>query len=1071
MSFTLNKTIIKRLCGEISYKKGEAYYKTDKVDITNYDTQRNICEATVKGNGDFYVKIETAHNGDIVGECSCPSLASFHTYCQHIAAALLYINNFQRSGQSLEVNSNKDSMNSKDAQLASGMLNLFDEKPLRPKSKQHRFDTRKILDVEFICIPVSSKNGGALFGIQVKLEKLYTVYKLREFLNRVEQRESFICSNDFTYTPEIYSFQQETDAVIQLLIQMYRNEKMYVESLQMDCEQNESMILIPPTSWKEMLSLLSNNSFVRLQHDGKSFHSVHVSKGLLPLAFEFNKGVNGGYTLQIDGLQQVQVMDTYGYALFEGKLYHLNAGDCNRLVDLKRMMNRSGSNQFHISAEKMEQFVAKVVPGLMKLGNVRIDEVISEHVETPPLKAKLFLDRVKNRLLAGLEFQYGNVVINPLEEDGQPSVFNRDEKKEREILEIMNASAFAKTEGGYFMHNEEAEYNFLYHVVPKLKSILDIYATTAIKLRIHRGNSGPLIRVRRKERIDWLAFRFDIKGIPEAEIKGVLAALEEKRKYYRLANGSLLSLESKEFNEVNQFIKKSGIRKEFLKGEEVNVPLVRSVKWMSSLQEGSVLSLDQSVQELMENIRNPKNMKFVVPDSLISVLREYQKDGFKWMKTLAHYRFGGILADDMGLGKTLQSIAFIVSVLPEIREKKLPVLVVSPSSLVYNWLSEIKKFTPNIRAAIVDGNQTERRKILKDTTKYDVIITSYPLLRRDVRQYAQPFHTFFLDEAQAFKNHMTQTAKAVKTIQAEYRFGLTGTPVENSLEELWSIFNVVFPELLPGRKEFGDLKRENIAKRVKPFVLRRLKEDVLKELPEKIEHLQSSELLPEQKKIYAAYLAKLREETLKHLDKDTLRKNKIRILAGLTRLRQICCHPGLFVDDYKGSSAKFEQLLEIVEECRSIGKRILIFSQFTKMLSIIGRELNRKAIPYFYLDGNTPSAERVELCNRFNEGEGDLFLISLKAGGTGLNLTGADTVILYDLWWNPAVEQQAADRAYRMGQKNTVQVIKLVAHGTIEEKMNELQESKKHLIAEVIEPGQEKLSSITEEEIREIFMI
>ncbi|WP_459501361.1 SNF2 helicase associated domain-containing protein [Bacillus sp. C1] len=1070
MSFTLNKTIMKQLCGETSYKKGEAYYRANKVTITNYNAERSICEATVKGNEDFFITIEAANNGDIVGKCSCPSLASFHTYCQHIAAVLLYIDEFQRAGQSLESSVSINSM-SQDVQLANGMLNLFDEKPLRPKSKQHRFDTRKTLSVEFICIPVALKSGGTLFGIQVKLEKLYPVYKIREFLNRVEQREPFICSNDFTYTPEVYSFQQETDDVIQFLIQMYRNEKMYVESLQMSAEQNESMILIPPASWERMLSLFSKTSFVRLEHDGKSFHGVHVLKGLLPLDFDFNKGNNGGYILQIDGLQLVQVMDTYGYALFEGKLYHLNADDCNRLIELKRMMNRSRSNQFHIPAEKMEHFVAKVVPGLMKLGNVRMDEVISECVETPSLKAKLFLDRVKNRLLAGLEFQYGNVVINPLEEDGQPSVFNRDEKKEREILEMMNESAFAKTEGGYFMHNEEAEYNFLYHVVPKLNNLLEVYATTAIKLRIHRGNNAPMIRVRRKERMDWLAFRFDIKGIPEAEIKGVLAALEEKRKYYRLANGSLLSLESKEFNEINQFIKESGIRKEILQGEEVNVPLIRSVKWMSSLEEGNVLSLDQSVQQLMKNIRNPESLKFAVPDGLVGVLREYQKDGFEWMKTMAYYRFGGILADDMGLGKTLQSITFIASVLPEIREKKLPVLVVSPSSLVYNWLSEIKKFAPHIRAVIVDGSQTERRRILKDTTKYDVVITSYPLLRRDVKLYAQPFHTLFLDEAQAFKNDTTQTARAVKTIQAEYRFALTGTPVENSLQELWSIFYVVFPELLPGKKEFGDLRRENIAKRVKPFVLRRLKEDVLQELPEKIEYLQSSELLPDQKKLYAAYLAKLREETLKHLDKDTLRKNKIRILAGLTRLRQICCHPALFVDDYKGSSAKFEQLLEIIEECRSTGKRILIFSQFTKMLSIIGRELNRQAVPYFYLDGNTPSAERVTLCNWFNEGEGDLFLISLKAGGTGLNLTGADTVILYDLWWNPAVEQQAADRAYRMGQKNTVQVIKLVAHGTIEEKMNELQESKKNLIAEVIEPGQEKFSSMTEEEIKEILMI
>ncbi|PFJ09653.1 helicase SNF [Bacillus cereus] len=1059
MSFTLNKSIIKEVCGETSYKRGEDYYKSNKVIVNHYDENKEICEATVKGTEDFHVAVEKAKKGDVVAKCSCPSLASFQTYCQHVAAVLLYINY------------NQQTISNKNEQLTSGMFQLFAEQPLRPKSKQHRFDTREILHVEFICTPVVTKQGGALLGIQLKLAKTYFVNRIREFLSKVEERESFHYSNEFTYTPDIHSFKQETDAIIQQLIKMYHNEKMYEDALEVHAKQDDSMILIPPASWQDILSLLSRVEFVRLEQNGQIFHGMQVSKGLLPLHFEFTKGNSGGFTLHIEELNRVQVMDMYNYAFYDGKLYHLHSEDCKRLIELQNMMKRSNSNQFYIPDNKMEYFVTKVVPGLMKLGTVRIDEVISDCVETPSLKAKLYLDRVKNRLLAGLEFHYGNVVINPLEEDGQPSVFNRDEKKEKEILDIMSESAFAKTEGGYFMHNEEAEYNFLYHVVPMLKGLVDIYATTAIKLRIHKGDTAPLISVRRKERMDWLSFRFDIKGIPEAEIKGVLASLEEKRKYYRLANGSLLSLESKEFNEINQFVKESGIRKEFLHGEEVNVPLIRSMKWMNALYEGNVLSLDKSVQELVENIQNPKKLKFAVPNTLQAVMREYQVYGFQWMKTLAYYRFGGILADDMGLGKTLQSIAFIDSVLSEIREKELPILVVSPSSLVYNWLSELKKFAPHIRAVIVDGNQAERREILKNMKEFDVVITSYPLLRRDIRLYGRPFHSLFLDEAQAFKNPTTQTARAVKTIQAEYRFGLTGTPVENSLEELWSIFHVVFPELLPGRKEFGDLRREDIAKRVKPFVLRRLKEDVLNELPDKIEHVQSSELLPDQKRLYAAYLAKLREETLKHLDKDTLRKNKIRILAGLTRLRQICCHPALFVDDYKGSSAKFEQLLEILEECRSTGKRILIFSQFTKMLSIIGRQLNRQAIPYFYLDGSTPAQERVELCDRFNEGEGNVFLISLKAGGTGLNLTGADTVILYDLWWNPAVEQQAADRAYRMGQKNTVQVIKLVAHGTIEEKMHELQESKKNLIAEVIEPGEEKLSSITEEEIRDILMI
>lgn len=267
------------------------------------------------------------------------------------------------------------------------------------------------------------------------------------------------------------------------------------------------------------------------------------------------------------------------------------------------------------------------------------------------------------------------------------------------------------------------------------------------------------------------------------------------------------------------------------------------------------------------------------------------------------------------------------------------------------------------------------------------------------------------------------------------------------------------------------MQRKDIARRVRPFLLRRMKEDVLEELPGKQEMIESSELLPEQKQLYAAYLAKLRHDTLKHLDKKTFGKSRIRILAGITRLRQICCHPVLFVDGYKGSSAKFEQLLQILEESRHAGRRVLIFSQFTKMLQLIANELSLRGQTYFYLDGQTPSEERVELCNRYNQGERDLFLISLKAGGTGLNLTGADTVVLYDLWWNPAVEEQAADRAHRMGQKNVVQVIKLVARGTIEEKMNELQDKKRDLIADILQPKENASSSLSEQDIRDILML
>ncbi|TRZ38998.1 DEAD/DEAH box helicase, partial [Niallia circulans] len=524
-----------------------------------------------------------------------------------------------------------------------------------------------------------------------------------------------------------------------------------------------------------------------------------------------------------------------------------------------------------------------------------------------------------------------------------------------------------------------------------------------------------------------------------------------------------------EFEKIQQFLRFPELE---LK-EEVDMfelPFTEGLSLFSDGEQG-IIELDESMAELMQVMRNPERSDIEVPKHLQSILKEYQKTGFKWMKTLARYGFGGILADDMGLGKTLQSITFIASELPAIRTDNKPVLVVCPSSLTYNWLQEIMKFAPEIQAVVIDGAANDRKKLLDELDGMDVVITSYPLLRKDVKWYAtHAFHTVFFDEAQAFKNAGTQTAKAVKQLHADNRFALTGTPVENSIEELWSLYYIVFPQLFRSLKEYANLTRKQIAQRIKPFLLRRLKEDVLMELPGKEEWEEAVDLLPDQKKLYGAYLAKLRHDTFKHLDKATLRKNRIRILAGLTRLRQICCHPALFVDGYNGKSAKLEQLLQLVDESKQAGRRVLIFSQFTKMLELIGRELAVRDMPFFYLDGNTPSSERVELCHRYNAGERDYFLISLKAGGTGLNLMSADTVILYDTWWNPAVEEQAADRAHRIGQENVVQVIKLMAKGTIEEKIHELQEKKRLLVDELINTEEAVLSSITEEELRSLLL-
>lgn len=1092
MSFQLTKWIIKSLCGQISYERGEVYYRAKKVTFTNYNPETSIYEATVKGNSNFQVTIEINRKGDVDAECTCPTLNSYDNYCQHIAAVLLNIMDIQQNSFSggtehiepkIAISTDRTSESSaENIQLTNDVLRLFGDKPLRTSSTQTLFDTRTILNVEFTCRSFPYDYRKYMFGIEMKVgpKRLYTVHKVREFLERIHRREAYVFSKHFTYDPKFHSFQKENDAVIRQLIQIYQNEKMYSEvsnvgSVHVNNKSDDRMLPILPFSWEILLPLLVEAPSVRLKQGNSIFDRICLSDEPLPLHFEFDEAQAKGYQLAVQGLEKIIVMESYGVVLSEGKLLKLQVDQCKRLSELKHMLETSRKHQIQIPPEQMEPFMEEVVPGLMKLGSIHITQAVSERIMQKPLKAKLYLDRVKHRLLAGLEFQYGDIVINPLEghdqKRGTDRILMRDGERERRILELMEQSAFSKTEGGYFMHDEEAEYDFLYHIVPQLEKLVQIYATSAVKIRLHTGHTPPKVTVDVAEQLDWLEFRFDMEGISESDIRNLLKSLEEKRKYYRLPNGALLPLESAEFQEIIRFMNRMGIRQRDVKGTEIRLPLVRGLHLVDSYEKGNTVKLGKLFRQFLENMQNPDNLDFPVPDSLAPILRDYQKYGFQWLKTLAHYRFGGILADDMGLGKTLQSIAFIVSVLPEIRKQELPAIIVAPASLIYNWQNELKKFAPEIRAVIADGSRVERSNILKDVSQVDIIITSYPLLLKDIKLYAeQSFHTLVLDEAQFFKNHATKTAQAVKVIQTRYRFALTGTPVENTLEELWSIFDVVFPELFPDRKAFNDLSREIVAKRVRPFLLRRLKTDVLKELPEKIESLQASELLPEQKKLYVAYLAELQQETVKHLNKG-FQKNRIKILAGLTRLRQLCCHPALFVKDYAGSSAKFEQLMEIIVECRSAGKRMLIFSQFTEMLGLIRRELAYQRVPYFYLDGKTPTSERVELCNRFNEGERDLFLISLKAGGTGLNLTGADTVILYDLWWNPAVEQQAADRAHRIGQKNVVQVIRLVTQGTVEDKMYELQQKKKNLIEEVIQPGQETLSALTEQDIREILMI
>ncbi|MCF0125943.1 MAG: DEAD/DEAH box helicase, partial [Clostridia bacterium] len=522
---------------------------------------------------------------------------------------------------------------------------------------------------------------------------------------------------------------------------------------------------------------------------------------------------------------------------------------------------------------------------------------------------------------------------------------------------------------------------------------------------------------------------------------------------------------------------------------KINLPISRSFyleKLMDSNQNIKVAKNDKFT-ELIDSIENneeknseeTENIK--LDEELENKLRDYQKVGYKWLKNLEKYHFGRILADDMGLGKTLQIIALLS--IEKKSKKKTTSIVVCPSTLVLNWKAEVEKWCNDINVLSLKGTAEERKEKINDYEQYDLIITSYDLLKRDIENYEDKYFKYIIaDEAQYIKNSNTQNATSLKSLKGEIKFALTGTPIENSVAELWSIFDFIMPGYLYNynkfKKKFEEpiLKYEDketlnrLKKLISPFILRRVKKDVLTELPEKNITFMKSEMEEEQEKIYLSYLAQTKKEVAEELNESSFEKSKFKILMLLTRLRQICCHPSLFIENYKGNSGKLKQCIDLIVDAIESGHKILLFSSYTSMFEIMEKELNKHNIEYFKLVGNTPVNERIEMVEEFNNNENiKVFLISLKAGGTGLNLTSADVVIHYDPWWNLSAENQATDRAYRMGQKNSVQVYKLITSNSIEEKINKMQERKEKLSKDILSTEETFISKLSKEDIMDLF--
>ena len=1053
-----------------TFKKGQQYYSAGRVREIRTNPQHDYFIGNVYGGTAYKSIAEFNTYGDIQStSCTCYAYKNFSGDCKHIIALLLSIREFERKGKLTVKKSEGD------------LTNII----------HHYRDTKNTqmipvnLEINYEVLDEES-----YISLRIGENKLYVVKSLGKFLSNLIDNKSTEFGKNFIFSPTTHCFNREDKEFIEFLKMIYENYEVnynqYYNHGYNSTFSGKKLMLSPLTEERFFDYMLERKFNMNIYSN--TFKDVVVTDEKLEIQFNIKESQDDLILSIQDDMPQAPMTKNGRYFFYGDKIYRLPNEQINTILPIYKEIISKDVKSIRIKGDLKESFISEVLPNVKKHANLSIDENVQNSIYSPTLYATMHFDRIDDIIFGTVLFNYGNLEINPFSSNMPEKLPNkillRDIETESAILSLLEQSDFKVENGRFFLEEEELIFDFINDIVPQLQKYCEIYYSDSFKNIGLLDSSNFSGGIKLNTGLDMLEFTFDIDGIDINELGDIFKALKEKKKYYKLKDGSFLSLDSKDFDDVVEIFDYLEVGAKDLEDGNIKIPKYRTMYLDKLLKDKGIgyIKKDTDFKKLVRDISEPEDIEYEIPTELNAELRDYQKFGFKWLKTLSNYGLGGILADEMGLGKTIQMITFLLS---EKNEKgREPSIVIVPTSLVFNWEEEVKKFAPSLRTLMVIGSKSERKELISTSKDFDLVITSYPLVRRDINDYKSiNFRHCILDEAQHIKNFGSLNAKSVKNVKAKQFFALTGTPMENSLSELWSIFDYLMPGYLhsngrftakyekPITKDNDVLKLKDLNNHIKPFILRRLKREVLKELPDKIEQKLVVEMTKEQKKLYLAYLQAIKGELSDEISSNGYNKSHIKILAGLTRLRQICCHPGIFIDGYKGDSGKLDSLEEIVEEAINGNHRILIFSQFTTMLKKIRISLEGKGVNCLYLDGSTPMIERGELVGQFNKGTGDVFLISLKAGGTGLNLASADMVIHYDPWWNPAVEDQATDRAHRIGQLSTVQVIKLITKGTIEEKIFQLQERKKEMIDKVITEGETLITKLSEDEIMSLFDI
>jgi hypothetical protein len=1095
-------------------KQGLAYYHRQNVVLLQLDDDEFLAEVMEPG-GNCHVALELDEQKNILlntGCCTCQAYWEYSNPCKHIIAAAFKAQDELKSRhEALRTSALFDEVNT--GVLAAKQQRLPSE-PAKRKSDQAAtnllkaraqlvaWETEQARNQRGIAMlePILHEEESYYYRqsswnltFKVGVKKLYVVMNLNDFKTDVVNSNIMALGKKESMWAGADAFNEQGRAMLDFIMQHHNPPPGYYEYY----GGRKKELHLAPVAVDAFFELLEGKTlksdYYVEQNGAQSHHYYHgkrkktgtlsVIRDDFPLRLRLERKGDGvilrsGTSFRlIEGLRHLHVLSA-------DTIYICSEEYSDGCRDLLRTLESEAKDyQLFFEEADIPTLFTTLISEIEPFVDIDIEAGLDEFVP-PPLETRIYFDVTEyHDITAYMTFSYGEQTHdafarkNTTESFDLAGEYRAEHMLMRYIDEGHIAAGTLMLSGG----SDEKLYELATVGMDELSQIAELFISDAFRRLSVRPSTAVSVGVKVEGGL--LAVDFDIDGLDFEELAEVLAGYRKAKRFIRLSNGALISLEQGALSQLAEMAEVLELTPAQLAEGHVELELNRALYLDALLKENEELRYqrDDQLRGIVRAMKDITDAEFPLPHIFESVLRNYQQTGYRWLRTIERLGFGGILADDMGLGKTIQVLALLQAKREE-ADEHLPSIVVCPASLVLNWQSEAARFAPDLQVAALVGGAAERRQAINEHHSFDLLVTSYDQLKRDIERYEGHIFDFvILDEAQMIKNQNTQNAKAVKLLAGHTRLALTGTPVENSLAELWSIFDFLMPGYLKGYHHFKKKYETTIVKQhdkgaierlrslVRPFILRRLKREVLKELPEKIESVLSVALVDEQRKLYLATLAQTKKELATRLAEHTGGQNQIAILAALTRLRQLCCDPSLVFADYQGGSVKLNACLELIESSRESGHRMLLFSQFTSMLDILERELGRRGISFYRLDGSTPKVQRLNLVNEFNAGDTSVFLISLKAGGTGLNLIGADVVIHYDPWWNLSAQNQATDRTHRIGQQRTVQVLKLIAKDTIEERIQKLQEQKAELAQTIIQEGGNAFESLSGDELMALF--